>query len=723
MYQFLTLRNFDLKGKVVGVRVDINSPIIKGKVVSSERIVDHAKTIKELSEKGAKVVVLAHQGRKGKPDCLSLEAHTKLLAQYTKRKINFVPDVFSPQVLSTISSMGDGEIVVLENLRFYDDETQPEKKDNIILQLEPYFDYYVFDAFSVAHRNQTSVLGFTQVPALAGLVMEKELLGINKILETKSPHVYFFGGAKADDLIDLLEVALPKGDVDFVLLSGVIGELALIVRGYELGGKVNFLRDRGFLEPLPRLKKLMDKYADNFILPEDVAVVEGGTRIEIAVNDLVNNKELLDRAMIQDIGARTVSKYKAIMDNAGSVYLKGTAGNFEESKLTQYGTREIMKTAANSPAFTFLGGGHTVTAAEMFKVKDKFSYLSLAGGALVAVLSGKTLPGIQLLENSFNTYEKHVEDFIVVGSHVQDTFVDLPRKLADLELGDKVRIKSNFRKAFGGGGMNTSMCLNHLGVKVAYLGKFSTENMEELKSEAKKKNLKLIETKPTKTPCDKSVILDTAEADRVIFAYRGNSSKLKFSDFNVKDLKTKNYYFSSLLEESLQTQISLAKYIRRTHGKSMTKPLIFYNPGSYVIRNEPEILKLVSLVDVLILNYDEAQEILQEEGLGISDCLVKLFKYVGKAVVITDGAHGAYAYDGEKEYFQKSVSFSKKVYATGAGDCFSSTFSYFYSIGKPLKQCLGYAAINAASLITKPGAQSGFLTYKELTRKAKELNF
>jgi len=234
MFNYNTLSDFDFKGKTVGLRVDINSPIINKKIVLNQRIVEHSKTIKKLSELGAKVVILAHQGRKGSDDCISLKEHSKLISKEIKKNVDFINEVYSKKVEEKIKSLKNEDILLLENLRFNDDEKNINSKGNNIKKLEKLFDFYVFDAFSVSHREQTSVVGFNKIPNIAGLVMEKELKGLNHIEDSKHPRVFAFGGAKPDDLVVLMESALDSNSVDSILLSGVIGEIALIIKGYKL---------------------------------------------------------------------------------------------------------------------------------------------------------------------------------------------------------------------------------------------------------------------------------------------------------------------------------------------------------------------------------------------------------------------------------------------------------------------------------------------------------
>lgn len=710
MFRFLTIDNFNLKGKVVGVRVDINSPIINGKVTLNERIIAHSKTIKKLSNLGAKVIVLAHQGRIGRDDCISLYEHSKLISSQIKRRVEFLEKLSIESIQSRIKILENSDVVLLENLRFFDDEENVKKKDNFIIGLNNILDYYVFDAFSVAHRDQVSITGVNKMPVLAGLVMEKELLGLNNIEETKSPHIFLLGGAKPDDLLDLLEVDLKKGTVDIALLSGVIGELALYIKGYYLGKKEQFLKEHECLKQVPRLKKLMKDYESKIYFPRDIAIVKDNKRVEISIENLNENKELLDSNLISDIGSKTIDRYSEVIRNAGSVYFKGPAGNFESNKFSQQGTKDLIDALSKSKAFTYMGGGHSVTAVTMYSSLSKFNYNSLAGGALVKFLCGKVLPGVKVLEDSFIYYDKVYEDFVVVGSNVLDISVNMPVHLNEVQLGDKIKVNEDFKTSIGGGGLNVSKCLTYLGAKVGYLGKISYENHMMIESVLRQNDVRLLSEKFTRKPCAKSIILDTPDSDRVIFTFRGQNSELKFSDFDYKSFKSNNFYFTSLTGESFLTQLQLAKAIKRENNNS----LICYNPSINLIKTEKKFKNLVKYSDILILNYEEAVELTKSNG--IQNCLKEIVKLGPKLAVITDGSNGSYCYDAKKIYFEKAIEHRGKVFTTGAGDSFSGTFFYFYSKGYGIKKSMRYATLNSSSVISKKGAQEGLLKYEDLIK-------
>jgi len=709
MFQFLTIDHFNLTKKTVGVRVDINSPIINGKIVLSERIKKSAVTIRELSDCGAKQIILAHQGRKGKPDCVSFKNHLPLLEKEVGKKIKFVSQVYSKNVVKEIQNLKEGGILLLENLRFLDDETNLNKKENKILKLEKHFDFYVFDAFSVAHREQTSVVGFRNIPNIAGRQMEHEILSLNLIEDSPNPHSYLFGGSKADDLVPLIEKGLKTKSVSFVLLTGVIGEVALLSKGYYLGGKEKFLKENGFLSVKPKITELLKKYPHNIFVPKDVALINDKKRVEIRVEDLKKNKDLLEKNLIEDVGEETIKYFSKLLERAGSIYVKGTPGNFEEKGLER-GTKGLFKTVVSSNAFTFMGGGHSVTAASMFHDLKKFSYVSLAGGALVKFLTGEELAGVQTLVRSYSKYRKEISDFSVVGSNVSDTYLNVNEPLSEISVGEKIRLKQNFKETVGGGGINTSIAISRLGGMVSYLGKISQEFEEKLKKELSRNCVSLIESKLSKRPVAKSIIVDTRDNDRVIFSYCGQNSCLELRDFDIHDIKSKHIYFSALSNTSFETQYFIARKLK----KLTKKTLICYNPSSYITRNEKNSKNLLNYIDIVILNYDEAQELTKKERMN--ECLNSLKEKVSKVVVITDGKNGSYAYDGKKHYFQKAFVPKNVIDTTGAGDCFASTFFYFCVKGFSIKQSLKYAALNASSVVTKKGPVDGLLYYDDLVK-------
>jgi phosphoglycerate kinase len=402
--KYKTLDDFNLKNKVVLVRVDFNSEIDPNtkKVTSDVRIRAHAEsTLKELAEKGAKTVVLAHQGRKGDPDFTPLEQHAEILQKILKCPVKYVDDVFGDKAKTAIKALQGGEILVLENVRSWEGETKsaaPEvaAKTELVQNLAPLADLFVNDAFAAAHRGHVSMVGFTAVlPSAAGRIMERELKSLAKALEKpEKPCVYVMGGAKADDSLEISKYVLGNGIADYVLVGGVTSQLFLAAKGVNLGrGNMAFLEKKELMGLVPGIKELMQKYGDKVQIPVDVALDVGGKRKEIPVSKLPTENSIFD------IGSKTVDNYAKLISKAKSIVVSGPMGVYE-NKQFNYGTKKMLEAIANSKAFSLAGGGNTIAAIEEYGLTKKIGYISTAGGALIEFLMGKKLPGVVALENA-----------------------------------------------------------------------------------------------------------------------------------------------------------------------------------------------------------------------------------------------------------------------------------------------------------------------------------
>jgi len=378
MPKFLTLDNFNVKDKTVLVRVDFNSPVDSEtkKVLSDTRIRAHGETtIKELAEKGAKVVILAHQGRPGEPDFISLEQHAQILGNILGKPVKFVDDVCGEKAQNAIKELKSGEILVLDNVRKFPGETKkasPEEhsKSELVMNLAPLADLFVNDAFATAHRAHASIIGFTVLlPSAAGRIMERELKALSRVLENpEKPCVFILGGAKADDSLQISKYVLDNNIADYVLTGGITGHLFLAAKGYNLGKpNMELLEKKELMGLILGIKELMEKYPGKIETPVDLAIEVDGKRKEITV------EELPTEYPIYDIGTKTE-------------FVKGTRGLFEA--------------IANSNAFSLVGGGHSVAAVHELGLADGMGYISTAGGALIEFLMGKELPGVAALERA-----------------------------------------------------------------------------------------------------------------------------------------------------------------------------------------------------------------------------------------------------------------------------------------------------------------------------------
>jgi phosphoglycerate kinase len=404
MGKFLTLDDVEVRDKVVLVRVDFNSPIDaeSKKVLEDVRIRAHGETtLKELAEKGAKVVVLAHQGRKGDPDFVPLKQHAEILGKVLGKPVKYVDDVFGGKAKDAIKSLKSGEILVLDNVRTFAGETKegtPEAhaQTDLVKNLAPLASLFVNDAFAAAHRAHVSMTGFTAVlPSAAGRIMERELKSLSRVLEKpEKPCLFILGGAKADDSLEISKYVLDNKIADDVLTGGVVGQVFLAAKGIDLGkSNMDFLAKKELMGLLPGIKQLMLDFPDKVKTPKDVAVEVLKKRKEITVDELPSDYPMFD------IGKKTVEEYAKAIRNAKSIVVSGPMGVYENKEFA-FGTKRVFEEIANSRAFSLAGGGHTISALEELGLAKKISYVSTAGGALTEFLMGKKLPGVVALEKA-----------------------------------------------------------------------------------------------------------------------------------------------------------------------------------------------------------------------------------------------------------------------------------------------------------------------------------
>jgi phosphoglycerate kinase len=391
---FLTIGDFELEGKTVLFRADINSVIIDGRVQMKERIEENAKTIQELSDKKAKVVILAHQGRAGQADFLPLEQHAQLLRNFME--LRYIDDIIGPTARDAIKGLDPGEVLLLDNVRMLAEETLDKTPDEhsksiFVHRLAPLADIYINDAFSVAHRSHASVVGFPKVlDAGVGRLMESELKALERaIYHIERPCVYVLGGVKPEEVFDIIDFALDTRKVDYILTAGGIGNLFMYANGM-----IPMKVDKHLLESVSRAKRIQERAGNKIKYPWDLAIEQEGKREEIPVERVKPDQP------IYDIGQKTIEKYSEIIKNARTVIMKGPAGFFEKKDFAT-GTREIFKAISNSDAFSLLGGGHTSAAISEVGIDRKRManvHVSLAGGAFLRYLLGNQLPGIEVLK-------------------------------------------------------------------------------------------------------------------------------------------------------------------------------------------------------------------------------------------------------------------------------------------------------------------------------------
>ena len=401
----LTLDDFDPRGKTVFLRADMNCPTDPetGKIAGTRRIEETAETIRELA--GAKVVVASHQGRVGNREYTGMRAHARAMEEILGRKILYVEDVIGSSAQDAIRAMRDGEILLLDNLRLCAEENyefSPEGAANTVMvkRLAGLFDMCVMDSFPTAHRAHPSLVGLPHVlPACAGRLVEREVARLDEIMTVaKAPHVIVLGGAKVRDRLEAIKLLIANGRADHVLLTGLIASVFLRAQGRikrELGIKNEH-------EIITTAHELIGENPDVFSTPVDLAVMGGSGRIEVDVREIAEGHEICD------IGAKTLDHYGRYISGAGTVFISGPAGKFEQDEFS-VGTRGLLESVAGSMATTIVSGGHLSTALKRYGLDTGVDHVSTAGGALVQYLAGKKLPMIQALEDAAARHNTQVQ--------------------------------------------------------------------------------------------------------------------------------------------------------------------------------------------------------------------------------------------------------------------------------------------------------------------------
>lgn len=399
---FLTVEDITDPATVL-VRADINSPVEDGIVKDNRRFSRHAETLRYLTERDHRVVVLAHQGRPGRPDYVSLTQHADILDSYLKPPVSFHPETTGSRVSAAIESLDPGTVLVLENVRMHADEladrTPAEHASGELVSfLSEQADVYVGDAYSTAHRDHATIVGLPTVMqrVYAGRVMEREFLA-NSAIQSRTfdgEVTMALGGTKADDLFRVIRGVTDK--VDYFLLGGVIGELCLRALGYDLGYDVpgEDLYDDLWDDHQPTIEQLVEETADRLVLPVDMAAANGsGERIEIPVDGITKEQSYLD------VGSDTVDTFATYVDRSEAVFVKGALGVFEDDRFAT-GTVGLLEAISSADVFSVVGGGDTSRAVDLYDLNpDAFDHISIAGGAYVRALAGESLPGVSVLKN------------------------------------------------------------------------------------------------------------------------------------------------------------------------------------------------------------------------------------------------------------------------------------------------------------------------------------
>ena len=397
----LTLDDFDLKGKTIFLRVDMNCPIDPEtlEISGTKRIEEAIETLQSLKE--AKVVIGSHQGRVGNNEYTGMDKHAKVLEKLMNRKIKYVEDTIGEAAQNVIKNLEDGEILLLDNLRLCAEENYEFTPENaaktiMVSRLSKLFDLCVLDSFPSAHRSHPSIVGFPQVlPACAGRIVEREVRNLDEIMTVaKAPHVIVLGGSKIPDRLEAIKLLIQNGRADHVLLTGLIANVFMRAQA-RIKSPLGIKRED---EVVAKAHALIGEYPDVFATPVDIAIDKDGDRVEMDVREMGKGDKIFD------LGPKTVEYYSKLIAGAGTVFISGPAGFFEKENFS-YGTKALLNSVANSMATTIVSGGHLTTALKQQGLADKINHVSTAGGALVLYLTGEKLPMIKALEDASIKYK------------------------------------------------------------------------------------------------------------------------------------------------------------------------------------------------------------------------------------------------------------------------------------------------------------------------------
>lgn len=388
-----SIQDVELQGKRVFVRVDFNVPMEEGNITDDTRIRAAIPTIQALVDQGAKVILASHLGRpKGEVnEDMRLTAAGERLAQLMNKDVNKLDESIGEAVEAAIANMNDGDIVLLENVRFHKGE---EKNDE---QLAKAFanlaDVYVNDAFGAAHRAHASTEGIAKhIPAVSGFLMQKELDVLGKALSApEKPFTAIIGGSKVKDKIGVIENLLNK--VDHLLIGGGLSFTFIKAMGYEIG---NSLLEE---DKIDLAKSFIEKAKEKGVelhLPIDAVVASEFSKD--AETKVVNIDAIPAGWMGLDIGPKTVAKYEEVIKSSKLIIWNGPMGVFEMEKFAN-GTRSVAEAMAQTDGYTIIGGGDSAAAVEKFEVADKMDHISTGGGASLELMEGKELPGIVALND------------------------------------------------------------------------------------------------------------------------------------------------------------------------------------------------------------------------------------------------------------------------------------------------------------------------------------
>ena len=405
-----TLDEAQVAGKTVLCRVDINQPVDRetGTLKSTARIEACVPTLKELSDKGARLVILAHQGSDIEyKNFYTTAPHAQVLSRLLGRAVAFIDDVTGPAAREAIKTLKDGEILLLDNVRFCSEEQtlfeqklklshEQQAQTQVVKKLAPLADLYVCDAFAAAHRDQPSLCGFQQVlPSCMGRLFEQEYVVISELMANpQRPCIFVLGGAKVGDAFLMMDTVLQGGIADQVLTGGLVANILLAAKGEPIGqGSLDFIEKSNNAAHINTARGLLSRYQDKILLPQSLAFLKEGRRQEAALKDLPRDAGALD------IGEKDALRYADIIRAAKTVFVNGPMGVFEEAE-TELGTKILWDALGDTAAYTVIGGGDSITATTKYGKTAQISYICTGGGALIRFLSGEELPVVKALRHA-----------------------------------------------------------------------------------------------------------------------------------------------------------------------------------------------------------------------------------------------------------------------------------------------------------------------------------
>ena len=390
-----TIRDYDLKGKKVIIRVDFNVPIKDGNITDDNRIVESLKTIEYAIENGAKVILMSHLGRVKTiedKEINTLEPVAFRLSELLGKEVIFVDETRGSLLEEEINNLQDGQVLLMENTRFEDLDGKKESGNDS--ELGKYWaslaDIYINDAFGTSHREHASNVGIaSNLPNGIGFLIEKELVNLELAINNpERPFTVILGGSKVSDKIGVIKNLVTKAD--YILIGGGMMFTFLKAQGFEIGKS---LLDS---ESLDFCKDMLNEYPNKIILPVDcVCASELSDNVDTRVCKISN---ILENEMGLDISHGTIDLFNTFLNDSKVVVWNGPVGAFEYDKFS-FGTKSLLQALSKLDSKVIIGGGDTAAAAIKFGYKDSFTHISTGGGASLELLEGKSLPAIEIIED------------------------------------------------------------------------------------------------------------------------------------------------------------------------------------------------------------------------------------------------------------------------------------------------------------------------------------